>query len=138
MKIPAFPSRTRSFCFAGESSTGPGALAANTPAAITDSRSFMEVCRRGSRSLWPDPNRPNSTFGLQRLKRRLALSDSPRESKPTSSAAFMELFPVLPTAIADCLVELEDGSGRRLKIQLKGTGSQEVLNISRGLWSLSA
>ena len=72
------------------------------------------------------------------LKHRLALTDSPKVSKPTSSTAFMELLPVLPTAIPDCLVELEDGRGTRLKIQLKGAGSQEVLSISRGLWSLSA
>jgi hypothetical protein len=72
------------------------------------------------------------------LKHRLALSDLPKVSKPTSSSAFMELLPVLPTTIPDCLVELEDGRGTRLKIQLKGAGSQEVLSISRGLWSLSA
>lgn len=72
------------------------------------------------------------------LKHRLDQSDPLQVCNPTSASAFMELLPALPTVIADCLLELEDGRGTRLKIQLKGAGSQEVLSIGRGLWSLSA
>jgi hypothetical protein len=55
----------------------------------------------------------------------------PRRRAP-ATAAFMELAP-LPTAAAECVIELEGPRGK-LRIQWKGATAPDLAGLSRVLW----
>ncbi len=47
---------------------------------------------------------------------------------------FMELPPLAVAPAAECSLELEDGSGRKLRIILKGQATAQAVALGRTLW----
>jgi hypothetical protein len=67
------------------------------------------------------------------LKRRCAEADvsgAPRRSTP---AGFVELVPGGVGPRAECVMELEDPSGTRLRIEIKGMVPPDLTALARGL-----
>jgi hypothetical protein len=65
------------------------------------------------------------------LKKR-AQSASP-ERKAAELPAFVELMATAAVLIPECVVELE-GAGRRMRIQMKGMATAELVGLSRMVW----
>ena len=70
-----------------------------------------------------------------RLKERL-------ESVPVLSevesagGGFLEV-PLFTSSASECIFELEDGEGTRLRVELKGAASAELETLARTFWSLA-
>ena len=64
------------------------------------------------------------------LKKRWEASSDRSDSSP---AAFLEL-PSSVSAERECWIELEDGTGARMRLQLKGYEAADVLAVGRGFW----
>jgi len=56
-----------------------------------------------------------------------------RHARPTAPPTFMELITPRPGSAASAVVELEGPRGR-MKIELKGVGTAELVALSRALW----
>ncbi len=81
-------------------------------------------------------SKTSSTLGLDyyALKKRAAAAGRV-ETKP--AAEFLELPVEVLTAAAECVVEIEDGAGARLRVELRGSATREAEVVARGLWSAS-
>ena len=64
-----------------------------------------------------------------RLKRRLGNG----EEQDVNSSAFVELIPQ-GAMLCACIVEMEDGRGARMRIELKGAAA-DLTSLSRTFWS---
>jgi hypothetical protein len=63
------------------------------------------------------------------LKKRVA-----RASRPALSSTFVEL-PSSPLVSSECVIEWEDASGARMRVQVKGQNLPDVLALSRSFWN---
>ena len=72
------------------------------------------------------------------LKKRLEEKSASRARLTASAngATFVELPPTAGTGIAECILELEDVEGCKMRIQLKGIECSELAALSRGLWGI--
>ena len=52
-----------------------------------------------------------------------------------SAAAFIELPSAPLAAGSECIIELEDGTGASMRIQLKGTELPDLLALGRSFWN---
>lgn len=71
------------------------------------------------------------------LKERL--ESGPAVSDPESAASgggFLEI-PLLTPSSSECVLELEDGQGARLRVEFKGAVPAELETLARTLWSLA-
>ena len=70
-----------------------------------------------------------------RLKQRIAEPGcfGGESQRPVGTEIEFVSIGALPTAHAD-VVELEDGSGRRLKVHLVGAGSARLIEVAKALW----
>ena len=70
------------------------------------------------------------------VKRRMvkALAEGPRRARRTAPPTFVELMAPPPGSFPGAVVELEGPRGR-MKIELKGVGTAELVALSRALWS---
>lgn len=66
----------------------------------------------------------------------LAATSTPESSEHEVGAGFFEL-PLFATAAPECVFELEDGEGRRLRAVLKGVAPAELATLAHTLWSLA-
>jgi hypothetical protein len=66
-------------------------------------------------------------LGYNELKERVR-----RTSQPASPSPFVELSPLL--AASEMVVDCEDASGRRLRIQYQGAGQPDVLRLLETFW----
>lgn len=48
--------------------------------------------------------------------------------------AFVELPGPFPVPSGECLVELEDDSGAKMRVHLKGTETPDLVGLSRSFW----
>jgi hypothetical protein len=71
--------------------------------------------------------------GQEKKVVRKARSGIQRQARPTAPPAFMELITPRPGSAASAVVELEGPRGR-MKIELKGVASAELVALSRALW----
>lgn len=70
-----------------------------------------------------------------RLKRRVAAPDA--QAATPKSPAFVEVAldtPVTAPAQQGCVVELTDGDGRRLRMELPGHATAELTALARSFW----
>jgi hypothetical protein len=77
------------------------------------------------------------TLGLDysALKRRVASAGSEAARGEAPAMTFVELAPVPQTGLPECIVELEDPRGAKMRIQIKGRHSPEVVTaVSRVFW----
>jgi hypothetical protein len=116
------------------------------PAAIQEAQQQFENWReqrqRGERipeSLWTTAVELAKQHGVwptaralhldhSRLKRRVGTGE-----EEVKSGSFIEVIPQGPTFYA-CTVEMEDGRGARMRIELKGAAA-DVAALSRTFWS---
>ena len=99
-------------------------------------------------SLWASAARLAGRYGISRtaialrinssrLKRHLerrtaAVSD---EAETTAAAGFVELTPFASGGSCECLLELEDGGGAKMRVQLKGIAVPDLAAISQSFWT---
>ncbi len=93
--------------------------------------------------LWRIAGEVAAVHGVQATAERLSLDPSRLEAwLPCNSAAatageapaFVELPSLIMGPPAECALELEDASGRKLRILLKGPATTQTLAIGRMLW----
>ncbi len=72
------------------------------------------------------------------LKRRLKPKRArrPRPARPRPKAEFIEVpQAVLPSGPV-CVVEVQDGTGRRLRVEYRNVKAPEIASVARMLWSV--
>jgi hypothetical protein len=82
------------------------------------------------------------------LKRRVASADphaSPgqktAQQKPAAqetATAFVELVPSERAGLPECIIELEDPRGAKMRVHLKGVEAPDLAALSRSFWSVEA
>jgi len=72
------------------------------------------------------------------LKKRLEKKSAsgPRKDAATVGAGFLELPASSPVGVPECLLELEDVDGVKMRIHLKGIGAGDLTALSRSLWAV--
>ena len=54
---------------------------------------------------------------------------------PTATpVSFVELSAAMPSSVTECLIELEDRSGKRIKMQLRGVDNATLTTLGCRLW----
>ncbi len=72
------------------------------------------------------------------LKERVELAPEKRSTaKPSSEIKFLEIPLGAPSERPECILELEDGQGARLRVELQGSALAELETVARALWSLA-
>jgi hypothetical protein len=69
-----------------------------------------------------------------KLKRRL--EEAP-ELAPVGAGRFVEIPPWPSSPVSECVFELEDAEGTRLRVTLQGASPAELEPLARTLWSLA-
>ena len=72
------------------------------------------------------------------LKKRLEekLGARSRRAAPANGAKFVELSAAVRTGIPECIIELEDIEGAKMRIQVKGIEAGDLATLSRSLWGI--
>ena len=70
------------------------------------------------------------------LKRRLEKNSGSRSRKtaPANEATFVELAASPRVGVQECILELEDVEGARMRIHLKGIEAPDLAALSRSFW----
>lgn len=69
------------------------------------------------------------------LKKRFDAADEPEEKVSAATADFIELLPAeLSSPRVECTVEVEDGSGAKMRIHVTGPEVPDLSSLSRGFW----
>jgi hypothetical protein len=78
------------------------------------------------------------TLRLDYYKLKERLESAPELSGPEASngGGFLEV-PLYAAPAAECVLELEDGEGTRLRVALQGVSPAELEPLARALWSLA-
>ena len=106
--------------------------------------------QRGTRipePLWRCATRVAAECGISRaaqvlrldyygLKKRLEHGASPIVGDVGYPARFIEFSPSAPNASAECIVELENPHGSKMRVHLKGSHLTEVVGLCRELWNV--
>jgi hypothetical protein len=71
--------------------------------------------------------------GTKRAGRRPAAPAS-KGSAAMNGATFVELPPAAWPGSGECILELEDAGGARLRVHLKGLGAPDLAVLSRSFW----
>lgn len=81
-------------------------------------------------------------YGLKERLESVPLESPPLESAPEPSGheaanggGFLEI-PLFASAAPECVFELEDGHGSRLRVAVKGAALAEMEALARALWSM--
>lgn len=84
------------------------------------------------------------TLGLDynALKRHVAATDaepvSGNGSEGRAVATFVALAPPVSHGVTECLLELENAAGAKMRIHLKGVAAPDLATLSRSLWGSRA
>jgi hypothetical protein len=68
-----------------------------------------------------------------RLKERV---ETDSEEEGDGGSGFLELPVFAASASGECVLEIEDGQGARLRVELKGAAASELEPLARALWSV--
>ena len=127
---------------------------AEVPADLESTRRRFEQWRqtRGARkqipeSLWSAAVKMAQRYGICRtakalrrgyysLKERAEGEAAAKAGTPPSpsKATFLELPLPPPTGAGECLLEWEDTSGAKMRVQLKGVAVPDLVALSRSFW----
>jgi hypothetical protein len=133
------------------------------PAGLESTRRRFERWRLARRSrsripeaLWASAVKAVSRYGLNPTARALGLdyyslkkrveacasgdgSDWRKVAKPAAGrigrGEFIELAPVAPACSRECILELEDPRGAKMRVHLKGAEAPDLAALSRSFWS---
>ena len=97
-------------------------------------------------SLWARAVKMAATYGLHRTARTLRLDyytlrkhvtevAHAEPSEKGAAATFLELSPPAPSASCECTLELEDASGAKMRVQVKGMVMPDLTAISQSFWN---
>jgi hypothetical protein len=77
------------------------------------------------------------TLGLDYygLKKRVRSSHEVSESEPAAEREFLEI-PLFASA-ADCVLEMVDADGARLRVELRGSAAAHCQTLAEALWSVA-
>jgi hypothetical protein len=67
------------------------------------------------------------------LKRRVEADSGHGSTGGVTAPSFVELLPAGSVSRAECVVELEDPSGARMRIELKGVAAPDLVTLTRSL-----
>ena len=95
-------------------------------------------------ALWAVASRAARRFGLHQtcrvlrldyvvLKRHVEADATQVSSRKAASPSFVELVPAESGSRTECVVELEDPSGARMRIELKGIAPPDLVALTRSL-----
>ena len=70
------------------------------------------------------------------LKKRCEVTALHSTSEAGGKADFIELIPATSVGSAECLLELEDPRGAKMRVQLKGGPVPDLAALSRSFWSV--
>jgi hypothetical protein len=115
-------------------------------------RQWRKTRRHGEpmpESLWAMAANLAGKHGVVRVARHLRLDyyslkdrheGMARQGIPQSEKkpAFIELALPSPVAVPECIVELENPRGSRMRIQLKGAGVPDLTLLSRSFWDVES
>jgi hypothetical protein len=124
------------------------------PADLESGRQQLEQWRRGRKLhtpipewLWARAVKLAAKYGVSRTARVLrvgyyslqerverATACSPASSPTGSKPAFLELAVASAADTGECLVEWEDPTGAKMRIQLKGVQVPDLVALSRSFW----
>lgn len=93
--------------------------------------------------LWTLAVKLAATYGLSRTAGALKLDYNSLknhvESKGSDSVAvagtFVEFAPPSLPALGECVIELEDGCGARMRVHLRGCDVPDVVALGRSFWN---
>ncbi len=69
------------------------------------------------------------------LKKRVESPDEISESEPAAEREFLEI-PLFASA-ADCVLEMVDAEGTRLRVELRGSAAAHCQTLAQALWSVA-
>ena len=73
-------------------------------------------------------------YGLKRRVEEASVTGSVRTDG--KMATFVELAGPLPAGSGECLVELEDDNGSKMRMHLKGVEAPDLVALSRSFWGV--
>ena len=73
-----------------------------------------------------------------RLKKRVGQEAASSAAAPCegSTAAFLELAAPLASRPGECILELEDGYGAKMRVHLKGVETPDLVALSQSFWGV--
>jgi len=70
------------------------------------------------------------------LKKRISGTKSVARKKKTSSPRFVELdWPGGQYSASECVIEMENGSGAKMRMSFKGRADLDLLELGKAFWS---
>ena len=101
--------------------------------------------RRIPEPLWNVAVKVASTCGVSKtaaalridytgLKRRVATAAASGDSTPSSETTFLELTAPVSTGLRQCVVQMEGSDGAKMRMELSGVESRDLLALSRIFW----
>jgi hypothetical protein len=97
--------------------------------------------RRIPEALWDSAVKVAAEHGLNRTARFLSIDyyslkkRVERASTPTKASTFVPLPPAPLSIVSECVIELEDATGSRMRVQLSGQAPPDLLAICRSFWN---
>ena len=110
-------------------------------------KSWRRRRRRGTRipaALWQAAVEAAEEHGVAKTSQELSLDyyklkervELDAEEEGTGGRGFLELPVFAASAPGECVLEIEDGQGARLRVELKGVTAAELEPLARALWSV--
>ena len=113
-------------------------------------RETREVRCRIPESLWASAVKMARAYGINRTARALRVNyyslkergeseaSSSGSSERSTSSTFVELNAPAIASTCECLLELEDVAGAKMRIHLKGAEVPDLAALSRSFWSVES
>ena len=113
-------------------------------------RETRKVRSRIPESLWTSAVKMAKAYGINRTARALRVdyyslkervegeASSSGVSKRNTSSSFVELAAPAIASTCECLLELEDVAGAKMRIHLKGVEVPDLAALSRSFWGVES
>ena len=128
------------------------------PARLEKTRLRVERWRRGVKfrtripeSMWASAVKMASVYGIHRTAKALRVnyySLKKRVEKEDASSSgvaeegkvptFLELAPPTRVGGGECILELEDTAGAKMRVHLKGVEAPDLAGLSRSFWGVES
>ena len=98
-------------------------------------------------ALWASAVKAAGKYGLAKtaralrldynaLKKRVETTSSHRVPEEEAVATFLELAPPASGGSRECILELEDPGGAKMRVHLKGVETSDLAALSRSFWGV--
>jgi len=143
---------TRPSCAAGRRAAAVRAVAWDSEGSRTYPRFPVGIGGRHGRQVWDfahgpstrrqlrgpeETPRPKTAANHHALKRRIERRPAAAsgEIARSEAAQFVELPRFVSAGACDCLLELEDGDGAKMRVRLRGVGMPDLAALGRSFWN---